>query len=158
MKARKNFLCAIVVLFLISCDKKSSKIICTVCPEYAVASPNINFKVVNKTTGQDLFFDQNSPYKPSQIKIFHIINGKPDSVSFIFYADTVAHDFFLGVGTVHRTDTITMKIADLSSDTFLFNTETVGVCCPQLELASALFDGAIIYTSTNGPKVITLTK
>lgn len=155
------FLSVAGILLFFGCSKSSSKIICGVCPEYASIAeiiPNIQFNVVDKITKQDLFFGSGAKYTASQIKFYHIINGKADSTSFVFFNDTTAHHFFLGVGPTHNTDTVTMKIADLPSDTFLFNTGSIGVCCPRLVLNSVLFNGVIVYTYANGPAVVTLTK
>ena len=155
------FLFAASLFLFFGCVKSNSKIICGVCPEYATIAeviPNIQFNVVDKITQQDLFFGSSAKYTPSQIKFYHIINGKPDSVSYVFFTDTTAHHFFLGIGPTSTTDTVLMKIADLTTDTFLFNTGTSGNCCPRLVLNSVLFNGTVVYTYANGPTIVTLSK
>lgn len=55
-------------------------------------------------------------------------------------------------------DTVTMNIGNLPQDILLFKTATVGGCCPYLALNSISFDGAVVFTNTNGPSVVTLQK
>jgi len=118
--------------------------------------PNINFRVVDRTTSQDLFFGSGAPYKVSQLVMRQIINGKPDSAD--LRVDTVKHSFNVAVPPSGHVDMVTMQIANKTPDTLLFNTGNTGGCCPRLVFFSVSFDGAIIYTPADGQKVVVLAK
>jgi hypothetical protein len=123
---------------------------------YAEMLPNINFRVIDKTTNQDLFFGAGAPYKISRLVMHHIINGIADSV--ILRVDSVNHSFNVFVPPAHRTDTVTMNIANKPQDILLFNTAMIGDCCPRLVLSSVSFDGNIVYVTMDGSKVVVLAK
>ena len=129
---------------------------CGPCPMYAQIEPNINFRVVDKTTNQDLFFGAGAPYKISQLVMHHILNGIADSV--FLRVDSVNHSFNIFVPPAHRTDTLTMNIANKPQDILLFNTSMIGDCCPRLVLSSVSFDGNVVYVTMDGSKVVVLAK
>ncbi len=148
------FICLILVtLFETGCNPKSITK-CGPCPALAQVLPNINFRVVDKTTNQDLFFG--GPYKVNQLKMHHIVNGKPDTV--FLRVDTLNRLFNIFVIPNHRVDTVTMQVADKPQDILLFNTSTTGGCCPFLILSSVTFNGTVVYTHANGSDVVALRK
>jgi hypothetical protein len=116
----------------------------------------MNFRVVDESSGADLFFGSNPPYKFTDLKVFHIINGAPNALTVT--VDTAAQHFNIAVAPYHATDTVTMQIAAKPQDILLFKTAQVGVCCTQLVLSSVLFDGNVVYTSSGGPGVVVLEK
>ncbi|HWZ04647.1 MAG TPA: hypothetical protein VNX40_13610 [Mucilaginibacter sp.] len=159
MKPLYKTLATVAALFMLaaSCTTSiKSRNKCGPCPLEPVQLPHMNFRVVDKTTGKDLFFGSGAPYKISQLAMHHLVNGKPDTV--LIAADTVSHIFFAYVPTVHMVDTVTMNIANLPQDILLFNTATVGDCCPYLRLNSISFDGTVVFTNTNGPSLVILQK
>jgi len=129
---------------------------CGPCPLYPVQLPHMVFRVVDKNTGNDLFFGAGAPYKFSQLSMHHLVNGKPDTV--IITEESNPDSFYAFINTVHMVDTVTMNIGNLPQDILLFNTATVGDCCPNLVLNSISFDGNVVYTNTNGPSLVTLQK
>ena len=139
----------------LSC-KKANKIICGPCPALVTLIPHIRFRVVDKMTGLDLFFGISAKYKPTQIQTFHYNNGRLDTL--YLGVDTTWHTFFLGIVPIHHQDTVSIQIANLSKDSFLFNTKTVDLCCPNLILDSVTFNNSLIYTKAKGPDVVVLFK
>ena len=127
---------------------------CGPCPLYAEMLPNINFRVVDKTSNQDLFFGPGAPYKTSQLVMWHIVNGKPDSVN--LRVDTADHFFNVFLPPNHHIDTVTMKVANKPTDTLLFHTGNTGGCCSRLVLLSVSFNGNTVYTTMDGSKVVVL--
>jgi len=127
---------------------------CGPCPLYAEMLPNISFRLVDKTSNQDLFFGPGAPYKFSQLVMWHIVNGKPDSAN--LRIDTINHFFNVFVPPSHMVDTVTMKVANKPTDTLLFHTGSTGGCCPRLLLLSVSFDGNTVYTTMDGNKVVVL--
>jgi len=133
---------------------------CGPCPEIAEMLPFLNFQLVSKTTGNNLFYGSAAPYHLSQLSVHHIVNGKPDSA--MFRADTTTQSFVVSVVPNQRKpvmiDTITMKIADLPTDTLLFNTGINSGCCPFLHFNSVSYDGLVVYTPAIGFKLVVLQK
>jgi hypothetical protein len=98
--------------------------------------------VVDKTTGNNLFFGSSAIYKQSQVKVYHLVNGQQDSIHLV--PDTATRSFLMQVSTVHSTDTVTMNIASLPQDVFLFKTSMVETCCPWLTLNAVVYNGLTI--------------
>jgi hypothetical protein len=144
-------LCGLVA----GCGANTSKK-CFPCPEAPYLAPNINFRVLSKTTGQNLFFGSSAVYKISQLKLNHLVNGIPDSVHLT--VDTADQYFHFYVATIHNTDTVTMNIAGLQQDTFLFKTTNNGGCCSFTVFNAVLFDGTVVYTPAGGPSVVVIDK
>jgi len=149
---------AILFLMFAACTKHSNDntLKCGPCPLYAQLEPNLNFRVVDKTTQQDLFFGSGAPYKISQLVMRHIVDGVADTA--LLRVDTINHVFDVLVPPYHNVDTITMQIAGLPQDVLLFETATIGKCCPRLVLNSVLYNGAVVFTAANGPQVVVLKK
>jgi len=148
-------LLAVGFFAMAGCHKKSNSIPCGAC-FLALQIPNLNFRVVDKTTGQNLFFGSAPAYKISQLKMRQLINGVADSA--ILRVDSANQSFNVGIRPIHPTDTVTMQIAGLPQDILLFNTASVGECCPTLEVTSVTYNGATVYTAANGPKIAILAK
>ena len=55
-------------------------------------------------------------------------------------------------------DTISIQVANLPIDKLIVKTSKMGVCCPYLITDSVLYNGALVHTAANGPKVITISK
>lgn len=136
-----------------SCNPQTN---CTPCPASPTANPNINLRTLDQATGANLFFGSQAKYTFAQLKIRHIINGKPDTA--YLRIDSVDKSFNINIPTVHSTDTVTFQIDNQPADTFLFNTSAPDRCCGFIKLNSVLFDGAIIYNSTDGTKIIEIKK
>src|SRR6185312_2089277 len=123
------------------------------CPPVALIMPNLSFRVVDKTTGKDLFFGAGAAYMPSQLKFQQINNGLADSLHLRIDA---GNQFFNIAVMPHRmTDTVTMNISGKPQDTLLFKIIT-HPCCGGLSLGSVLFNGEVVYTAQNGPTVAVL--
>ncbi|HEY8780467.1 MAG TPA: hypothetical protein VIM16_02540 [Mucilaginibacter sp.] len=148
----------LVILYLFtSCSQQGmDRNKCGPCPLYLQIEPNLSFRVVDKATGQDLFFSSPAPYTVAQLKIRHLENGKPDTV--FLRIDSLDHYFNILIPTIHNVDTVTMQIATKPQDTLLFETAIVGKCCPRLVLNSVLYDGTVVYTSSNNANVAVLSK
>ncbi|GAC1310998.1 MAG: hypothetical protein NVSMB24_29440 [Mucilaginibacter sp.] len=124
---------------------------CGPCPLMAYMLPYMNFRVVDKTTSQDLFFGTQARFKPSQLKMFHIVNGKADSAA--VRRDTVNHFFNVFITPAHSVDTVTMQVPGLTQDILLFKTENTAGCCSRLVLDAVTFNGQTVYPFAIGVNV-----
>ncbi len=141
-----------------SCNKTRSaiEVTCGVCSALAVM-PTISFKYVDKISGNNLFYGNSPSYKISQLNVSRLYNGSQQPV--IFFADSLNQDFSLGVTPkVNTGDTISIQVANLPIDKLIVKTSKMGVCCPYLITDSVLYNGALVHTAANGPKVITISK
>jgi hypothetical protein len=116
----------------------------------------MNFRVFDKTTGKNLFFGPGASYKPSQLVMMQLVNGKPDSAR--LFVDTANESFQVYVQPTHTVDTVTMNKANKPQDVLLFKTGTTGGCYPQLDLVSVTYDGTVVYTTPDGTKIVSLQK
>ncbi|CAN5124379.1 hypothetical protein BH09BAC6_BH09BAC6_26600 [soil metagenome] len=152
-----SFFMVSAVLFVLAagCNSKSATK-CGPCPALAQMLPNLTFKVVDKTTNDDLFFGSKAIFKTSELKMHHIINGKPDTA--FVRVDSLNQAFHVYIFPAHRADTVTMQIANKSPDILVFNTTVTGGCCAFLFLNNVLYNGAVVFTAANGPNVVVLAK
>ncbi|HZY38170.1 MAG TPA: hypothetical protein VFE53_16050 [Mucilaginibacter sp.] len=162
MKHIYQAIIGLVVVALLSqgCTTTTSINKCGPCPEIAEILPNLNFQLVSKTTGNNLFYGSAAPYQLNQLSMHHILNGKADSA--YFRADTATQSFVVFVVPTQRKalmiDTVTMKIANLPADTLLFRTGVTSGCCPFLLLNSVSYDGTVVYNHGDGNKLVVLQK
>jgi hypothetical protein len=147
---------ALLSILAASCNTNKSTAKCGPCPLYPIVAPNIAFRVVDKTSGHDLFFGSTAIYKISDLKMYHVINGKPDSIA--LNADSVGKYFRIFVVPEHMVDTVTMQIANKPQDILLFTNAVTGGCCSRQYLRSVSFNGSIVYTQANGASIIVLAK
>jgi hypothetical protein len=145
----------ILCLALASCDPVGSKK-CYPCPEAPTLEPYLTFKVVGTTSGNNLFFGSAAVYKQSQVKVYHLVNGQQDSIHLT--PDTAAGSFRMNVPTQHSTDTVTMNIASLQQDVFLFKTTTSSGCCSTQTYNGVVYNGVMIFDPSKGPAVVVISK
>lgn len=146
---------SVLLLLTAACNRKSTTK-CGPCPAIAQVAPNITFRVVDKTTNDNLFFGSKALFKTSELKMHHIVNGKPDTV--FLRVDSLNQAFRVYVLPSHRTDTVTMQIANKPQDILLFNTTITGGCCSFLILSNVLYNGSIVYTAANPQNIVVLAK
>lgn len=158
MKFRRYMITGLVLLITLitGCGSKNTATKCGPCPLFALALPNINFKVVDKTTGQDLFFGASAPYKYKQLVMHHIINGKADTA--YLHIDTLNRYFNIFVDPGHLVDTVTLNVADKPQDKLLFFTAFTGGCCSYMYLNSVTYNGQVVFNKGDGAKVVVLAK
>jgi len=157
MKTCIQLLAALAVFVILApgCSHKSNQA-CGPCPEEPVAPLHLYFQFVSKTTGNNFFYGTSAQYKTTQLAMHHLINGKADTVT--FNADTAKQGFEVFLTPAHRSDTVTMNIASLPQDNFIFQTGTTETCCPSLVINYVLYDGTIVYNQQDGNKVVVLQK
>jgi hypothetical protein len=141
----------LVLMFTAGCGSNSTNK-CFPCPMALQAPPNLTFRVVDKTTSQDLFFGSTAKYTTSQLKVHHIINGHPDTA--FLHIDTLNHNFNVRIMAVNQVDTVTMNIADKPQDILLFKRTTTGGCCSTTYLSSVTYNGTVVYTQKPGPDIV----
>jgi hypothetical protein len=143
-----------MVAFTESCNSQKA---CSPCPGSPSLNPNIEFILVDSTTGQNLFFGAGAKYAASDIKIHHYVNGKPDTAYLTVHSDSQSLN--LNVATIHAIDTVVFQIANQQPDIFLFSTSSSNKCCPLIkQLNSVSFDGTTVYSYADRSKIVTIKK
>ncbi|HVW98502.1 MAG TPA: hypothetical protein VHA56_21225 [Mucilaginibacter sp.] len=146
---------AFLAACITGCDSKSPDK-CTPCPAILQLAPNLNFRVVDKATNTDLFFNDPAEYAISDLKMHQLINGHPDTV--FLSVDTENKRFNVRVNPVGQIDTVIMKVGNKSQDTLLFSIATTKGCCSTTYLNTVSYNGVVVYTHDKGPEVAVLAK
>lgn len=146
---------AAILILAPGCSHKSNQA-CGACFMALQAPLHMYFQVVSKTTGDNLFYGASAQYTTSQLAMHHIVNGKTDTIT--FNADANRQGFEVLLTPVHATDTVTMNIAGLPQDTFIFHTGNTETCCPTPVINYVTYDGTIVYYQQDGNKVVVLPK
>jgi hypothetical protein len=111
----------LLLLTITSCSKNKAKIVgCSPVP-LALILQAVKFQVVDKTSGQDLFFSPNASHPLTDIKIvFRNSSNKLDSVSPPLKEELPTGSHFIYTIPYTRTlDTCYIKIKDLKTDTLI---------------------------------------
>lgn len=134
-------LLALLILISISCHSSPEK--CGPCPLAAIYML-MKVKIVDKTTGADLFLSPNSPYKPSDLKVSSSLDP-----NFQFRVDTVDTDRFLGLPD-GQSVTYTLQLANLSADHIKIVTGLSSQkCCATTEVKNIMLNDSLVCTICN---------
>jgi len=159
MKVSGLLILALAGILLVSCRNSHSGGItdkCGPCPLYAYAEilPTIGVKIVDKTTGADLFLSPTSPYKLSDLKV---TSSLKDSVW--FRVDSLGTgNRFVRIPSP-ETQTFTIKLASLTPDSIkVVLARDSPVCCPRTRIKSITLDNVQLCGSCNMGQVITIKK
>lgn len=141
-------------IWMASC-KNSASSKCGPCPEYAQYGPLINVKIVDKTTGDDLFLSPNSPYQYSDLKITTSLPGQDVYAS----VDSTEKDNRSVRILATESQTFTLKLADLPADEINFTAKLDSpACCPQLKVTKIMLNDSIICAPCTYDETITIKK
>ena len=137
----------------VSCHNGTEK--CGACPLYLTAvNMLMKVKIVDKTTGADLFLSPNSPYKPSDLTV-----TSSTDTGFHFRVDTTdTNNRYLGLpdfGSV----TYTLKLANLSTDQIKV---VVGLssqkCCATTQVKSIMVNDSLVCKPCSAQQEVTIKK
>ena len=129
MKTLLTSSCFLCILILIACSKNDKQTgACTL--EYIL--PSLNFNIVNQSSGADLFFSENSLYKPSDLKV-HFKNGmnRIDSVTPSVLTRGDKKYFSFKTSRASLSDTCIIKIKNAKADTLTYTIANTDEICPR---------------------------
>src|SRR6185312_17254976 len=119
---------------------------CGPCPLIAAVYPSVSIRIVDKTTGDDLFLSPGSPYKLSDLKI---TSTSTDSQVQFNVDSSQTNDRFLRL-YCYPSQTFTLKLAGLTSDNLQIVLKTDSPnCCPYTKLSNVLLNGSSICNPCN---------
>ncbi|WP_426670535.1 hypothetical protein ACPPVU_04660 [Mucilaginibacter sp. McL0603] len=157
MKAVGLFILWLVCMVLVSCQNNHSGGItskCGPCPMYLEILPTIGVKIVDKTTGADLFLSPTSPYKLSDLKVTSSVN---DSVRFVVDSLGTGNRFVRVPSP--ETQTFTIKLAALSADSIrVVLARDSPVCCPRTRIKSITLNNVQQCSPCSLAQLVTIKK
>jgi hypothetical protein len=128
---------------------------CGPCPLYPQIAPYVAVKIVDKTTGADLFLSPNSPYKFSDLKVSSSISGTDVSV---IEDSTQTGNRFAKIWAT-STQTFTLKLASLSADSIRVVIKTDSPkCCPVIKVSSITLNTTLICAPCTYSEAVTIKK
>ncbi|MFI5161479.1 MAG: hypothetical protein ACHQHN_09385 [Sphingobacteriales bacterium] len=128
---------------------------CGPCPEYAQLAPVLNVRIVDKTTGQDLFLSPNSPYTYSDLKVTTSLPGQD---VYITVDSTQKDDRVLRI-IAPTSQTFTIKLAALSANELSIVTKQDSPsCCPVLKVSKITLDNTVICSPCSFGDTVTIKK
>jgi len=128
---------------------------CGPCPLIAQFAPFINVRIVDKTSGADLFLSPTSPYKLSDLKINSSVDGDNINV----FVDSIAKDNRFVKILATTTQTFTIKLATLSADDVRIVLKTDSPkCCPMTKIASISLNDTPVCNPCSYNETVTIKK
>lgn len=119
---KSAFFFSLFLFGILSCEKKC-KIDCT--PDIAT----INFKILNKQSNQDLFFDSIPVYDTNDLKIFYVFGL--DTSYYPIYIKTENNESFFSFEITTETK-LYLTVSNSDVDTLYFNYQSDhSKCCPK---------------------------
>lgn len=157
MKVKTLFILGWCCTLWVSCfnDPVSNGNKCGACPLYLEVAPYIAIRIVDKSTGADLFLSPNSPYKLSDLTISSSING----TSVLPVVDSTQKGNRLIRVLSPESQTFTFKLATLTPDSITVTTARDSpVCCPRLRIKRITLDNALVCSPCAFSQLITIKK
>ena len=152
-----GIICIVAMLIITAGCTSSSMKKCLPAPVALQAPPNLTFRVIDKASGQDLFFGAAAKYEPSQLKVKHLLNGNLDTA--FLHIDATNKLFNVAItSNTSLTDTVLMNIADQPRDTILFRKSVTTGCYQTNYVSSITFDGKVVFPYSGPEAAATLTK
>ena len=153
MKVKALGMLILVCTICASC-KTNTTSKCGPCPAYAQVAPFIGIKIVDKTTGADLFLSADSPYKLSDLKVTSSLGT---DVNVYLDSTAIGNRFVKILAT--PTQTFTLKLASLAADSIrvVIKTDSPS-CCPMMRVNSITLNTSLICTPCNYDEAITIKK
>ncbi|HZY38980.1 MAG TPA: hypothetical protein VFE53_20105 [Mucilaginibacter sp.] len=152
MKIKQLFIFILACSVCSACQKQSQQ--CLALP-LALQILSVNVRIVDKTTGADLFLSPTSPYKLSDLKVTSSVTGS----NVQFWADSTQKDkrFVLIVG--FETQTYILKLAALPADTVLMDVSvTPGRCFSTYSVGAIKLNNKAVCAPCSGSDIVTISK
>lgn len=152
---RKTWFAGLLIFCMvwISCKHTSSEK-CGPCPEIPYFAPFIDIRIVDKTSGDDLFLSPSSPYKLSDLSVISSIDG-----AITARVDSTQKDnrFIKIIST--QSQTFKLKLATLPEDNIVVTTKNdFPKCCPVLTIEKITLNTSLICSPCTFNQLITIKK
>jgi hypothetical protein len=137
---------------LLSCNHTSESK-CGPCPLILQLAPFVNVRIVDKTTGDDLFLSPGSPYKFSDLKMISAQNDFRVTID-----STQKDNRFIRI-LIPQTETLNIKLGNLSADSVrvVFKNDSPK-CCPITKISKIILDNTPICNPCTLNAMVTIKK
>jgi len=154
MKTKLFILLILECVAGISCNNTTPANKCGPCPEYPVFAPFLEIKIVDKTTGGDLFLAPASPYKFSDLVVTSSIGG-----SVTINADTIQTSNRFARILCDQSQVFILKLAALKADTMNVVAKMDSPkCCPRFAIKQITLNNALVCNPCSLTQLITIKK
>jgi hypothetical protein len=134
--------------------KKNNDTQCLVVP-MALQLLSANVRIVDKTTGADLFLSPTSPYKPSDLVVSSSVTGNNVNL----WVDSAQKDKRFVVITGYQTQTFILKLAALPADTVQMDVSVnQGRCYSTQSVSAITLNGKTVCTPCTFSNIVTISK
>jgi len=148
-----------LLILLLACSgwsacKKNNGGQCLVVP-MALQILSANVRIVDKTTGADLFLSPTSPYKPSDLTVTSSVTGSNVNL----WVDSTQKDkrFVMLIG--HETQNFILKLAALPADTVhMAISVTQGKCNSTSAISAITLNGNTVCAPCSFDNLVTIKK
>jgi len=114
-------------------------------------SPDVNLRIIDPTSRQDLFFGPDAKYNLSLLRIKHVEGGVIDSVPATYKVDSTTHLLNLRLLYQRPADTIAMQIGTLKPRLLVIYTSTLNNCCARVVVTEAKYQDSLIFMAPVDP-------
>lgn len=150
-----------LILVLVACSlawascKHSETTKCGPCPLIATIAPYLKIRIVDKTTGADLFLSPDSPYKLSDLKVTGSVSGTDIALQVDSLDKSARYVRLLAIPA----QTFTLKLANLTPDNITVEARNDSPkCCPVLKITRIKLDDALICAPCTSSEFVTIEK
>jgi hypothetical protein len=153
MKIKHLFILILACSVCGACQKQSERN-CLALP-LAIQILSANVRIVDKTTGADLFLSPTSPYKLSDLSVTSSVTGSNVQL----WVDSTQKDkrFVRIIG--FETQTYILKLAALPADTVLMNVSvTQGQCFSTSAVSAITLNGKAVCAPCSFSDIVTISK
>jgi|SRR6185503_4469912 len=135
-----------------ACEKQSQQ--CLAVP-MTMQILSANVRIVDKTTGADLFLSPTSPYKPSDLKVTSSVTGS----NVTLFVDSAQKDKRFVSIQGRETQIFYLKLAALPADTIRMNVlDTQGRCYTTQSVSSITLNGKVACAPCSFSDIVTISK
>jgi len=148
-----------LLFLLLACSgwsacKKHTDTQCLVMP-VALQILSANVRIVDKTTGADLFLSPSSPYKLSDLSVTSSVTG--NNISLVVDSAQKDERFVMILG--HETQTYILKLAALPADTVHMDVSvTQGKCYSTSAISAITLNGKAVCAPCSFSHIVTISK
>jgi len=146
-------LCGLVLVSCQSAHRDTNK--CGPCPLIAEVAPYLEVRIVDKTSGADLFLSPGSPYQFSDLVVSSPLSG----TSLAIGVDNTQKDNRFVRVICTESQTFTFKLAALAPDSVnVVIARDSPVCCPRTRVKRITLDNTLVCSPCSLAQLITIRK
>ena len=138
-----------------ACKNTPASSKCGICPAIAVVAPTIGVRIVDKTSGADLFLSPGSPYKFEDLKVSSSVDGQ--NVYATVDSTDKANRFVRIIAT--STQTFKLTLGSLATDSIHVTLKLDSPkCCSIPKIHEVVIDNTLICSACGYNPLVTIKK